>query len=57
MGHASSIAMGIALSKKSRKIIWLDGDGAAIMHMGSIAIIGSSKIKNFIHIIFNNKVH
>ena len=34
-----------------------DGDGAAIMHMGSLAIIGQSSLENFTHIIFNNGVH
>ena len=40
MGHCSSIAMGIALQKKSRQIWCLDGDGAALMHLGSITTIG-----------------
>lgn len=57
MGHASSIALGIALQKKSRKVICLDGDGAAIMHMGSLAVIGGKGVKNIIHIILNNNVH
>lgn len=57
MGHASQIAMGIALEKKSRQVFCFDGDGAAIMHMGAFAIIGSQKAKNFKHIIFNNGAH
>jgi len=55
MGHASQIATGIALMKPKKKIICLDGDGAALMHMGSMAI--SSQCKNLIHIIINNKSH
>ena len=39
MGHASSIALGIALKKPKRRIVCLDGDGAVIMHMGSVATI------------------
>lgn len=57
MGHACQIALGIALSKLSRQVFCFDGDGAAIMHMGSLAIIGSQKAKNFRHIIFNNGSH
>ncbi len=57
MGHASSIAFGIALQKPERNVYCFDGDGAAIMHMGAQAIIGSQKPKNFRHIIFNNGAH
>ncbi|WP_461615726.1 phosphonopyruvate decarboxylase [Clostridium sp. Marseille-QA1073] len=57
MGHASQIALGIALKKKNKKIYCLDGDGAFIMHMGSIAINGNTKCKNLKHIIINNGCH
>lgn len=57
MGHASQIAMGIALSKPDRQVFCLDGDGAALMHLGSMAIIGSRKIYNLKHIILNNCAH
>jgi len=57
MGHASQIALGIALARKDRQVFVLDGDGAAIMHMGSMAIIGTQAPVNFKHIIFNNGCH
>ena len=57
MGHAASIAMGIAFRQPKKKIICLDGDGSAIMHMGSMAIIGQQNLPNFMHIILNNGVH
>ncbi len=57
MGHASQIALGIALQKPNRQIYCFDGDGAAIMHMGSLGIIGNKAPKNFKHIVFNNGVH
>lgn len=57
MGHASQVALGIALSKPSRQVFCLDGDGAVIMHMGSLAIIGSQEVPNFKHIIINNGSH
>lgn len=57
MGHASQIALGIALEKSNHKIYCFDGDGATIMHRGSMAIIGSKHPENYIHIIFNNGAH
>ena len=57
MGHASQIALGIALEKQDRKVWCFDGDGATIMHMGSMAIVASKKPANFIHVVFNNGAH
>lgn len=57
MGHASQIALGIAMSKPEKKVICLDGDGATLMHMGGLAIIGKMAPKNFIHIVMNNGAH
>ena len=57
MGHASSIALGIALEKKGRNVFCFDGDGAFIMHMGAISSVGDLSPVNYKHIIFNNGVH
>src|SRR3989338_6851278 len=57
MGHASSIALGIALKKPKKQIICLDGDGSVVMQMGAMAVIASQNIRNFIHIVLNNGVH
>ena len=57
MGHASQIALGIAMAQPRRRIWCFDGDGAAIMHMGSMAIIASKEPKNYVHIVFNNGAH
>ncbi len=57
MGHASQIALGIALEKKDRRIWCFDGDGASIMHMGSMAIVAQKAPKNFVHVVFNNGAH
>ena len=57
MGHASQIALGIALEKNDRKVWCFDGDGATIMHMGSMAIVASKQPKNYVHVIFNNGAH
>ncbi|MDB4459140.1 phosphonopyruvate decarboxylase [bacterium] len=57
MGHASQIAMGIALAKPERQVFCLDGDGAMLMHMGGAAIVGAAGVANFKHVILNNGVH
>ncbi len=57
MGHASSIAMGIAIAKPERKVFCFDGDGAFLMHMGAAAVIASRKLPNLKHIVFNNESH
>ena len=57
MGHSSSIALGIALQKPRQRLWCVDGDGAALMHMGAIAVIGASKPQNLVHIIVNNEAH
>lgn len=57
MGHASQIALGIALEKTDRRIWCFDGDGATIMHMGSMAIVAQKSPKNYVHVVFNNGAH
>lgn len=57
MGHASMIALGIALQHPERKVYCFDGDGASIMHMGNMAIVGSNHPNNYVHVIFNNGAH
>lgn len=57
MGHASQIALGIALAKPERTVWCFDGDGAAIMHLGSMPIVGSLCPTNLVHIVFNNGAH
>lgn len=55
MGHSSSIALGIALQKPDRRVWCLDGDGAALMHLGAMAIIGANRPANLVHIVLNNE--
>ncbi|MDR3165207.1 MAG: phosphonopyruvate decarboxylase [Synergistaceae bacterium] len=57
MGHASRIAAAIALEKRKTRVVCLDGDGAVLMHMGALAIIGAMKLPNFVHIVLNNGAH
>jgi len=57
MGHASAIALGLALSCPDRGIICLDGDGALLMHTGIMSNIGKAVPANLIHILINNGCH
>ena len=57
MGHASSIALGMNLALKDRKIVCIDGDGAFLMHMGAVAVIASHSKGNFKYIVINNGSH
>ncbi len=57
MGHASQIALGIALEQKTRRVWCFDGDGATLMHMGSMAIVAQHAPSNYIHVVFNNGAH
>jgi len=57
MGHSSSIALGICIGNKNRKVFCFDGDGAFIMHMGAITNVGNIAPPNYLHILFNNGTH
>jgi len=57
MGHASMIAMGIAMGALERTVWCIDGDGAAVMHLGSMVVLAKTGCKNLIHIVFNNGAH
>ncbi len=57
MGHTSSIALGIAIIKPEQRIWCVDGDGAVLMHMGSMAVLGANKPKNLVHVVINNGAH
>ena len=57
MGHTLSIAAGIAAARSDRLIICLDGDGAAIMHLGSLAVTANQPLPNLLHIVLNNGAH
>lgn len=57
MGHASQIALGIAQARVDLNVVCLDGDGAALMHLGGLATIGTTRAGNLFHIVLNNGVH
>lgn len=57
MGHSSSIALGIAINKPETTVWCIDGDGAVLMHMGAMAVIGANSPENLIHVVINNSAH
>lgn len=57
MGHSSSIALGVAINKPDKRIWCIDGDGAVLMHMGAMAVLGANAPENLIHIVINNGAH
>ena len=57
MGHSSSIALGVAVHKPGAKIWCVDGDGAVLMHMGAMAVLGAHHPGNMVHVIINNEAH
>ncbi len=57
MGHSSSIALSVAVNKPAAKVWCIDGDGAALMHMGAMAVIGVNSPDNMVHVVINNGAH
>jgi len=57
MGHASQIALAVAMQKPNRPIFCIDGDGATIMQMGGMATVGTRRPKNLVHFVMNNGAH
>ncbi len=57
MGHASMIALGMALARPERRVWCLDGDGAALMHLGALHVLGQRRPSNLIHVVINNGAH
>lgn len=57
MGHSSSIALGVAINKPDKRVWCIDGDGAALMHLGSMAVVGNVNPDNMVHVVINNGAH
>lgn len=57
MGHGSSVAIGMALGTPGRNVVALDGDSAAIMHMGAMTMVSKLDVRNFMHVVLNNGAH
>ena len=57
MGGASTLGLGLALSRPERRVIVFDGDGSLLMQLGSLATIAGSKARNLVHLLFKNGVY
>ncbi len=57
MGCASSLALGLALARPERRVIVLDGDGAALMRLGAWTTIGYERPANLVHVLLDNRAH
>lgn len=57
MGTASAIGLGICLARPNQRVVVVDGDGAALMKLGSLATVGSAQPANLLHIILDNEAH
>ena len=57
MGHASSVALGIAMAKPDRRVVVLDGDSACMMHMGALTMVSKHDVPNYLHVVLNNGAH
>jgi phosphonopyruvate decarboxylase len=54
MGCASTVALGIALSNKSKKVVVVDGDGAFMMRLSALSMLGDYKPNNLLHVVLDN---
>jgi phosphonopyruvate decarboxylase len=57
MGTASAIAFGITHAQPEQRAVVIDGDGAALMHLGNMATIGAYQPRNFLHVLLDNETH
>jgi phosphonopyruvate decarboxylase len=57
MGCASSFGLGLALACPDRRVVVLDGDGAALMRLGALATLGYERPANLVHVLLDNGVH
>ncbi len=55
MGLASSMGLGIALSKPDRQVVVLDGDGSVLMNLGGLTTLARYRPRNLVHVVFDNE--
>ncbi|MEM9457953.1 MAG: aminotransferase class V-fold PLP-dependent enzyme [Myxococcota bacterium] len=57
MGHAASLALGLAAAEPGRRVVCIDGDGAAVMHLGAALVVAHRAPPSFVHVILDNGCH
>src|SRR3954452_9712401 len=55
MGLASSMGLGIALSRPERQVVVLDGDGSILMNLGGLTTLARYRPRNLVHVVFDNE--
>jgi sulfopyruvate decarboxylase subunit beta len=55
MGLASSVGLGIALSRPAVPVVVFDGDGSVLMNLGGLTTLGRYRPKNLLHVVFDNE--
>ena len=56
MGLASSVGLGIALSRPEQQVVVIDGDGSLLMNLGSLTTLARYRPANLVHVVFDNEV-
>lgn len=54
MGLASSLGLGIALSRPELKVVVFDGDGSLLMNLGGLTTLARYRPRNLVHVVFDN---
>ena len=57
MGHSCSVAQGMAIARPASRVVCIDGDGAALMHLGAVVMPSSLSLRNYVHVVVNNGCH
>ncbi|MFZ5556192.1 MAG: phosphonopyruvate decarboxylase [Pseudomonadota bacterium] len=57
MGCASSLGLGLALARPDLRVLVVDGDGALLMRLGSLAGVGACRPRNLVHVVIDNEMH
>ena len=57
MGCAASLGLGLSLVRPDKKVVVIDGDGAALMRLGNMATVGAYAGRNYYHLLLDNHVH
>src|SRR5213592_4105361 len=55
MGLASSLGLGIALSRPDRQVVVFDGDGSILMNLGGLTTLARYRPRNLVHVVFDNE--
>src|SRR5689334_19105836 len=55
MGLASSMGLGVALTRPELSVVVFDGDGSILMNLGGLTTLARYRPKNLVHVVFDNE--